>query len=37
MEIYELLDQKLGEADLVLVGIGSGLQYDWNLIADDPN
>ena len=35
MEIYELLDQKIAEAELVLVGIGSGLQYDWNLIAND--
>lgn len=37
MEIYELLDQKIADADQVLIGIGSGLQYDWNMIANDSN
>lgn len=36
MEIYNLLEEKIKEADLILVGVGSAFQYDWDLISADP-
>lgn len=35
MDTYELLNCKLEEADLILIGIGSSFQYDWHLIGCD--
>lgn len=35
MDVYKILDEKIEEADLVLVGVGSAFQYDWELIDSD--